>query len=232
MCGIAGYIGSQRIDDARIAATLERMRARGPDHQCHTRIDADGTQALLLHSRLSIIDLDPRANQPMTRDGCTLVFNGEIYNYRELRRDLEARGFAFQTDSDSEVLLASYLAHGAECVRWFEGMWALAIYDARTRSLLLSRDRFGEKPLYLLDTPDGLYFGSEIKLLTALSGRRLTVNGRHIARFLVNGYKSLYKTDGEFFEGVRRLSAATNLRIDSAGRRCEQRYWRPPDASF
>ena len=228
MCGIAGHIGPRRIDDGRIAATLELMRLRGPDHSDVARLDAGNTQVLLLHSRLSIIDLDPRANQPMTRDGCTLSFNGEIYNYRELRNDLESRGIAFTTDSDSEVLLASYLAHGESCVEQFEGMWAFALYDSRAHTLLLSRDRFGEKPLYLLDTPDGLFFGSEIKHLVALSGQRPSVNRKHIARFLVNGYKSLYKSDEEFFDGVRRLPPATHLHIDAAGRQTSRRFWSPP----
>jgi asparagine synthase (glutamine-hydrolysing) len=227
MCGIAGYIGRGCVDEARLERTLGAMIPRGPDHQDRIHLERARGHIHLLHSRLSIIDLDERANQPMTRDDCTLVFNGEIYNYRELRRDLIARGVDFSTDSDTEVLLRSYLVYGPGCVERFEGMWAFAIYDAREDRLVLSRDRFGEKPLYLLRTRDGLFFGSEVKYLFGLSGEQPQVNPRHIARFLVNGYKALYKTDELFFERIRELPAATTLTVDPDLNESRRRYWVP-----
>ncbi len=227
MCGIAGYIGSRRLDEMPLQRTLERMASRGPDHRDLVHIEQDGRHVHLLNSRLSIIDLDDRANLPMTRNQCTLVFNGEIYNYREMRKALEARGFPFTTDSDSEVLLTAYIADGPQCVERFEGMWAFAIYDARARVLLRSRDRFGEKPLYTLRTPDGLYFGSEVKYLFALSGESPTVNRRHLARFLVNGYKALHKTGAQFFEDIEETPSGTNITIDHAGHEKSRRYWTP-----
>ncbi len=227
MCGIAGSIGPIRIEAARIDETLAKMIARGPDHRDTAHIRRDGVHIHMLHSRLSIIDLDERANQPMTREDCTIVYNGEIYNYRELRRELEAAGVVFTTDSDTEVLLQAYLRYGPSCVEHFEGMWAFAIYDGRDGSLLLSRDRFGEKPLYLLRAGGALFFGSEPKLVYALSGERPKVNLGHLARYMVHGYKALYKTQEQFFEELRELPASTNLLVRPDGTESSQRYWTP-----
>lgn len=227
MCGIAGYFGRKVLDRERIDRTLERMRSRGPDHQEAAAFPGDRANAYLLHARLSILDLDPRSHQPFTADGATIAFNGEIYNYLELRKDLEVRGIGLSTRSDTEVLLRYYLLHGEDCVRHFEGMWSFAIFDSRKGTLFLSRDRFGEKPLFLHETPDGIYFASEVKHLETLGGGSLRVNRRHLLRYLVNGYKSLFKTAETYWEGVRPLPSGSCLRIgpDLAGR--EWRYWTP-----
>ena len=213
MCGIAGHIGTQAIDEERTAAALGLMMNRGPDHQDSVAFRHGDLHVSLLHSRLSIIDLEPRSDQPFTIGDCTLVFNGEIYNYIELRQRLRARGVSFRTESDTEVLLQSYLTFGADCVSDFEGMWAFAIYDRRSGVLLLSRDRFAEKPLYYAQTGRGVFFGSEVKFIRALMGRRPPPNLRHLSRYLVNGYKSLYKTSDTFFEGVCEVPYATALSI-------------------
>ena len=168
MCGIAGFIGKQPVPEERIRRTLGVMKNRGPDHQAFATFVAGSTHVALLHSRLSILDLDARSNQPFVIGDCTLVFNGEIYNYLELREELLRRGVHLHTTSDTEVLLQYYLLHGDRCVEHFEGMWAFAIHDAGKGSLFLSRDRFAEKPLYTMDTPDGFWFGSEIKFLKSL----------------------------------------------------------------
>lgn len=215
MCGIAGYIGKNVIEKDNIEETLLLMRNRGPDFQNFFSVQEDGLRVYLLHSRLKIIDLDDRANQPFISGGSILIFNGEIYNYVELRKELEAKGARFRTTSDTEVLLEMYLVYGERCVEKFEGMWSFAIYDKRHKNLILSRDRFGEKPLYYLEDRDGIYFGSEIKLISRLAARRLEVNQRHLLRYLVNGYKSLYKTNETFFFGNKR------------GTLCDEPYHRP-----
>lgn len=227
MCGIAGYIGKHSVGDEAVSATLERMKNRGPNDRSFIRVQQGETHIALLHSRLSIIDLDSRANQPFTIGECTVVFNGEIYNYVELRTALEQRGVVFHTASDTEVLLQYYLHYGAECVQHFEGMWSFAIYDRRTGVLLLSRDRFAEKPLYYVQTADGVYFGSEIKFLKSLSGERFSINKRQIQRYLVNGYKSLYKTGETFFTEVRELPYAANATINGDGAMSVVSYWKP-----
>ena len=178
------------------------MRNRGPDFQDYREHRHGDTFIYLLHSRLSIIDLDARSHQPFTIDDCTIIYNGEIYNYVELRKDLEKRGVAFKTTSDTEVLLQYYLNYGESCVDYFEGMWSFVIYDRTKKTLFLSRDRFAEKPLYYSKADDGFYFGSEIKFIAALSGHSLTANVSHLLRYLVNGYKSLYKTEETFFEEI------------------------------
>ena len=228
MCGIAGYWGSAPPTDAAVAATLALMQRRGPDGQRSIRLPAgDGREAVLLHARLSIIDLDARANQPFTISGATIVFNGEIYNYVELRERLERDGVMFRTTSDTEVLLQYYLRYGEDCVRHFEGMWSFAIWDATRRSLFLSRDRFAEKPLYLLRRPGAIYFGSEVKLLAALAGERLSPDFEHVRRYLAYGYKALYKVPATFFAGVGELRYAQNLTAGPETIGEPKRYWQP-----
>ncbi|HYF02552.1 MAG TPA: asparagine synthase (glutamine-hydrolyzing) [Patescibacteria group bacterium] len=227
MCGIAGYIGKKNIGDDAITKTLSAMSRRGPDAQEHILFKNGENYVNLLHSRLSIIDLDERANQPFTIGNCTLVFNGEIYNYLELRELLKKQGETFFTESDTEVLLKYYLYYGEKCVEYFEGMWAFAIWDARANSLFLSRDRFAEKPLYFFKTEDGFYFGSEVKFLKSLSGEQLAVNHTQILRYLINGYKSLYKTSETFFKNVHEIPYATNAIVNSDGEISFKKYWEP-----
>ncbi len=228
MCGIAGYMGFDSVPERdRVAATLDLMRNRGPDHRDFRELAAAGWRGVLLHSRLSIVDLDPRSNQPFERDGCVLVFNGEIYNHVELRAELQRRGVELRTTSDTEVLLCWYLLRGTDCVRDFEGMWSFAIFDGRTGTLFLSRDRFAEKPLYYFEYDGGLYFGSEVKFIRSLAGVRLNVARAQVRRYLVNGYKALYKTEDTFFEGVRELPPAANLVAGPGGVRRVTRYWTP-----
>ena len=227
MCGIAGYIGRARIDEDRTRRTLDLMRNRGPDYRDHVSLRDGDLNMLLLHSRLSIIDLDPRSNQPFTIGDATVIFNGEIYNYLELRQQLEKDGVSFRTESDTEVLLQSYLRWGEACVKRFEGMWSFAIYDRKKGRLFLSRDRFAEKPLYYFPTPDGIFFASEVKFIRSLMGSRLTVNRQQLLRYLVNGYKALYKTADTFFEGLKELPYAGNMVIGRDLKPRITRYWTP-----
>lgn len=226
MCGIAGYLGRRPPQPEAVERTLALMRPRGPDRQAAARIACQDQTAVLLHARLRILDLDPRADQPMARRGRTLVFNGEIYNYRELR-DGRLAGCRWSTESDTEVILEAFERDGLSCFESFEGMWALALLDPQRRRLVLSRDRFGEKPLYLLRTAEGVYFGSEVKYLFSLSGATPQVNTRHLLRLLVNGYKSLYKTREQYFTGVEALEPGTTLCLDYTLKESRQRYWTP-----
>ena len=205
MCGIAGYLGKRIISDDVVQSTLESMKNRGPDAQSFSRIN-DSSQVLLLHSRLSIIDLDSRSNQPFERGDLSVVFNGEIYNYVELRSELRSLGSIFETESDTEVLLEAYLKFGEDCVKKFEGMWAFAIYDKRKQKLFLSRDRFAEKPLYYMTNDDGFYFASEVNFLKELINDKIKINEKFVLRYLANGYKSLYKDSLGFLNNIKELS--------------------------
>ncbi len=228
MCGIAGYIGKKTIEKNIIDNTLKLMKNRGPDHQAYLNFSNADNQIYLLHSRLNIIDLNPRSNQPLTIDDFTIIFNGEIYNYLELKKDLiKNHKVIFQTKSDTEILLQYYIHYGEKCVDYFEGMWGFAIYDKKQHKLFLSRDRFAEKPLYYCQTEDGFYFGSEIKFIKSLSNKSFAVNQKHLLRYLVQGYRSLYKTDETFFDGIREIKYATNFIISPDIKIKSCRYWTP-----
>ncbi|MBZ0159597.1 MAG: asparagine synthase (glutamine-hydrolyzing) [bacterium] len=169
MCGIAGVISTLGAAETSAPDAVRRMTARmsvrGPD--------AEGqwlsAGVVLGHRRLAILDLDPRANQPMTStDGrYAIVFNGEIYNFRELRRELETDGVVFRTTSDTEVLLNLFALEGERMLRRLRGMFAFAIWDTQTRELFLARDPYGIKPLYYARTRDGFVFASQVKALLA-----------------------------------------------------------------
>ena len=227
MCGIAGYFGLQPIDASRVDRCLALMHRRGPDHRASRHFqDRTGHHVYLLHSRLKIIDLEERANQPFRVGSKWIIYNGELYNYLELRNELSAKGHSFVTESDTEVLLRVIDHFGWKGLDRCEGMWAFALYDEADGSLLLSRDRFGEKPLYLVKDASGLYFGSEVKFLTALLGHKLEVNLNHLYRYLINGYKALYKDQHSFFKGLSELPAASILRIDAGGSKSPTAYWK------
>lgn len=236
MCGIAGYIGSAHIDDARVRECLALMRRRGPDAAGYRTLPAPGGRHVhLLHSRLSIIDLDERAHQPFQSGSRSLIFNGEIYNYVEVRRALADKGVTFRTESDTEVLIEAIGRDGLDSLDRLEGMWAFALYDEKTGALSLGRDRFGEKPLFIMRDATGIYFGSESKFISALAGRRLEIDVDHLSRYMVNGYKALYKGRQTFFRGLSELQPGKTLTVDAAGRESTSTYWRPrhaPDESM
>ncbi len=171
MCGIAGIVAyraaAPAVDEAELERIRDAMAARGPDGKGLWR-SGDGRVGLA-HRRLSIIDLSERGLQPMaSADGeLTIVFNGEIYNYRELRRRLEARGHAFRSTSDTEVLLALYAERGTDMFGELRGMYAFALWDARRRGLLVARDPYGIKPLYLCDDGATVRLASQVKALCA-----------------------------------------------------------------
>src|SRR4051812_48995380 len=173
MCGIAGWVAPNRTapEDRAVQAMLDAMVHRGRDGggSCAFSAPRLGGRAVLGHRRLAIID--PNGSRQPMRDaaaGLALTFNGEIYNFRELRRELEQHGYRFERDSDTEVLLRGYEHWGTNVVQHLRGQFAFAVWDAQNERLFLARDRFGEKPLYVCESNGGLYFASEIKAL--LSG--------------------------------------------------------------
>ena len=228
MCGIAGYVGPRPLAPERLAAARALMRRRGPDGEGEASfVTPDGRHVHLLHSRLAILDLDPRANQPYRLGRGAMTYNGEVYNYVELRDGLRRDGVGFDTTGDTEVLAQVLDREGWQALARVEGMFGLGWYDRESGELLLARDRFGEKPLWVVRRDGGVWFGSEPKFLFALMGRDLPVNRRHLRRYLVNGYKALYKTRETFFEGLEELPAGHVGRIAADGRWSEFPYWRP-----
>ncbi|MBN2735001.1 MAG: asparagine synthase (glutamine-hydrolyzing) [Methanomicrobiaceae archaeon] len=226
MCGIAGYFGLEKIPPERIENCLNLMNRRGPDNAAHKKwINSSGRNVYLLHTRLSIIDLDPRANQPYNIGDKWIILNGELYNYLERREELTDKGINFFTNSDTEVLLSSIEHFGWDVLNRCEGMWAFAVYNETEGSLTLCRDRFGEKPLYIYQDKTGFYFGSEVKFIMALLNKKLKPNQNHLLRYLVNGYKAIYKYEDTFFEGLTELKPANLLHISSDGEENKSRYW-------
>ena len=225
MCGIAGIInedGSPVLEE-EIKLMTRLIAHRGPDHEgfYFCKDFAFG------HRRLRIIDLSDLANQPMKYVGqngeYVIVYNGEIYNYVEIRNELIAAGYRFSTHSDTEVILASYDRWGIECVHRFNGIWAFAIYDERKNLILLSRDRFGVKPLYYTKIGSKFCFGSEIKQFTAVRGWRAKMNHRRVYDYLAFGHMD--HTNETMFEGVYQLRGGENLLYDLTKKRFTVQRW-------
>ena len=221
MCGICGIVAPGKPADTE---TVERMAAaldhRGPDGT--GSFAAEGVA--LGFRRLAIIDLSDAGNQPFaSEDGALqLVHNGEIYNYRELRRELEAHGHLFRSATDTEVILAAYREWGERCVERFNGMWAFALWDGTRRRLFASRDRFGVKPFYYRTGGGRLVFASEPRAFRADPQTRLEPNPSAVREYLEQAY--LDHTEETFFEGIRKLPPAHSLVFDEHGLRVE-RYW-------
>lgn len=223
MCGIAGYVASHRPpDQSLIRAMCDRISHRGPDGDgyFHDR------GAALGHRRLSIIDLSGGAQPLGNEDGqVQIVFNGEIYNYLEIRAGLIRKGHRFTTNSDTEVIVHLYEEEGERAPEFLNGMFALAIWDGRREELFLARDRFGKKPLYYTTAVPGfrLCFGSELKALTMLPGFPNEVNEQKLAEFLAFSY---VPQPGTIYRNVSQVPAAHTLTLTAEGVRL-RRYWTP-----
>jgi asparagine synthase (glutamine-hydrolysing) len=211
MCGIVGLVARPgRFAAADLERAVRSLSHRGPDDHGVERIDAGPHWELWLgHARLSILDLTSAGHQPMRRDEGAVVFNGEIYNHRSLRSELEA-SWQFRSRTDTEVLLAGVLEHGAGFLARTNSQLAAAVWDARERTLLLARDRLGKKPLYVLCGHDVIAFASELKGLAAL-GLPLAIDDEAVAYYRWLGY---VPAEHCIWRGVRKLPAATFARID------------------
>ena len=226
MCGISGYIGKKSFSYKVIDATLHLMKNRGPDFSNYYKSNFSKYNIYLLHSRLSIIDLKPRSHQPFKLDNNIIIFNGEIYNYIELKQELKNKGIYTRTASDTEIILHYYNLYGEKCVNYFEGMWSFAIFNIKSKELFLSRDRFGEKPLIYLETDDGLYFGSEIKFIKNLFENKLEINRDRINQFLSFGYRSLFKDNKTYFKNVKFLGAGESILYKNGKNLKIKKYWK------
>lgn len=212
MCGIAGIVsGKKRPDlDKMLDKMLEAIIHRGPDGQGKKIFDE---KVALGHRRLAIIDLSENGLQPMQwRKRYWITFNGEIFNYRELRKQLQKEyKYQFNTETDTEVILAAFDVWGNDCVKFFNGMWAFAIYDTKENKLFCSRDRYGVKPFYYSFSEDFL-FGSEIKEILKLYKNQAKANKKNLEAFLVRGLLDI--NNETMFDGILQLEGGCNLILD------------------
>ncbi len=222
MCGISGILRFDGNPPERsiLRAMTDRLAHRGPDG---SGIFTEGPIGLG-HRRLAIIDLSKRGKQPMhSADGrLSITFNGEIYNFRELREELEHQGVRFSTETDTEVILQLYAREGAECVRRLRGMFAFAIWDSATKRLFLARDRVGKKPLYYTRTDREFIFGSELKAVLAHPSVRREISALAQEQYLAWGY---VPAPHSIFAAVRKLRPAHTLTVQMDGSARETQYW-------
>ena len=224
MCGIAGLLYFDRnreVDPALLDRATDSVAHRGPDGR-GTHLDRN---LGLGHRRLAIIDTTDAAAQPFCNEDGTvwIVFNGEIYNFQEFTAGLEAKGHTFKSRSDTEVIVHLYEEHGARVVEHLRGMFALAIWDSRKRTLLLARDRVGEKPLYYRLTRDSLHFGSEIKAILEDRSVARTPDPVALDRYLTYGYVPGPLTA---FKGISKLPPGHTLLVHEDGRSELSAYWK------
>lgn len=238
MCGIWGFVGNDGTVGTSMAwEGLCSLTDRGPD-DWGMYFNEEGkitekenlpiqNQAVAIgNRRLSILDLSAAGNQPMgSEEGRWIVYNGEVYNYRELREDLRERGYEFESDTDTEVILHAYEEFGAECVERFRGMFAFAVYDSNESTLFAARDRFGIKPLYYDLNDERLAFASELTSLLESGVSRRRLNPESVDGFLALGYVPGSQT---IIEGIESLPPGSHLTYDRETSECEtEQYWAP-----
>ncbi|MEU6594508.1 N-acetylglutaminylglutamine amidotransferase [Streptomyces sp. NPDC046881] len=225
MCGLSGEMrfDGTRPDLAAVERMNDRLAARGPDGEGVWSRDA----VALGHRRLKIIDLSERGAQPLTDTGqeVTGVFNGCIYNYKELRAELTALGHRFRSTSDTEVVLVAYRQWGTACVDRFHGMFAFALVEHRTGRLILGRDRLGIKPLYLAQTPGRLRFASSLPALLAAGGVDTSLDPVAVHQYL--SWHATVAAPRTVLAGVRKLPPATVRVVEPDGTHRDHRYWQP-----
>ncbi len=230
MCGIAGFIvrNGSTDHDQLVRRMTQRFHHRGPDEEgFFSATTGDGKYAMAFgHKRLSIIDLSSGQQPMMSSDGSiVIIFNGEIYNFKELKADLETRGYAFSTNSDTEVLLNAYLEYGEDMVGQLRGMFAFAIWDKNNETLFLVRDRFGKKPVFLYWTPNGLFFASEIKSFLEIPGFEREVDLEAVWNYMTYRYVPSPRT---LFVGLRKLLPGHFL-VWRNGHETTREYYTLPD---
>lgn len=232
MCGFLGFISSSNVE-SRLPSALELIRHRGPNAQKYVIYEQNGKYIAFAHARLSIIDLSDAAIQPF-ESKCkqySIIFNGEIYNYQEIRQELKSLGVSFYTDSDTEVLLAAWQQWGIQVLTKLIGMFAFAVFDKIENKVTLVRDAFGIKPFFYNFEREDLFFGSDIRAVTALIGKKSQPNLQKAYDYLVHGdYDS---SDQSFIEGIKHLSPGHWFEYNlSTGQMSEPCAWWKPDLTY
>lgn len=229
MCGIFAFFSKHKDINQNLLIDLKssslHMRHRGPDNFS----EHISQNYYLGHYRLSIIDLDIRANQPFRSNDLICVFNGEIFNFKQIKNELLGLGIFFSTDSDTEVLLKSYEVWGKDCLVKFNGMFSFVIINERTQKIFVARDRFGEKPLYVFNDNNYLIFSSEMKAILNIKSINFSLNNESIYDLFSNGYSS---SSSSIVKNIKKIKPGTFLEIDNNFQKIkENKFWKIPEYS-
>tara|TARA_Y100000589_G_C27198895_1_gene648426 strand:+ start:7106 stop:8944 length:1839 start_codon:yes stop_codon:yes gene_type:complete len=223
MCGfLFEYSQSVLTEKDKFYSGLNALSHRGPD----SKGVWENRNIRMGHTRLSIIDLNKRGDQPFKYKNLNLIYNGEIFNYKEIKAELKKLGYSFLTKSDTEVVLLAYHKWGQKCVEKFNGMWAFVIYDDINQEIFASRDRFGIKPFFIFEYKNGYIFSSEIEPLTKF-GLKLTIDAQYIAQFVRQG--DPFFCGSTFFNEIKELLPANNLFLKKGKKLNTNRYWNYPN---
>ena len=225
MCGIFGFslVSDLKASDVEIGLEqLHSLRHRGPDGEGHASFDEQGV--FIGHCRLAIIDTSKRASQPMSRDRFTIAHNGEIYNFIELREILKKKGVKFTTDSDTEVLINAWRNGGVDCLKEVDGMFSFALFDGEVTNLVT--DPFGEKPLYVIQHDEGVYYASEPASLIKLFGLRFEPTEFELAAFLTLGF---IPAPGTGYKNLQQVEPGSHITITKGKITKTTRYWTPSE---
>jgi asparagine synthase (glutamine-hydrolysing) len=215
MCGFIGYLSPNgQIQPSKLRGALETISHRGPDDEGINIFHVSGNELCLAHRRLSIIDLSANGHQPFfdNSNRFCMVYNGEVYNYRELREELKCKGHVFRTDTDTEVVLEAFKEWGESAWVRFIGMFSLVIYDSVLQELIFTRDAFGIKPFYFLLNEDSIFFGSEIQAIKKITPVPLSLNEDRVFSYLIWGNYDF--SEETFFNEIKKVLPAHCIRYD------------------
>ncbi len=224
MCGIVGIIdfNKNRVDEEIFSSMIDSLYHRGPDDKGMVWFDTEAGKVWLGHRRLSIIDLSELGHQPMQFENLSIVYNGEVYNFREVRKELEKEGYKFNSHSDTEVILKAYHRWGIKCVDKFRGMWVFAIFDKSTQTLTICRDRLGIKPIYWYFKNGLFLFASELKAFFKFPYFSKEINGTALSMYLQFGY---IPAPFSIFENTFKLEPASFLTLSKSQNISFEKYW-------
>lgn len=223
MCGIFGILSEKNLSNKEIYNLKKIMDKRGPDSKGVFHDIFDNKYLTFIFSRLSIIDLDKKANQPFKKFNKIIMFNGEIYNYLELRKELENK-YKFYTSSDTEVLVTAYQEYGTNFLKKIEGMFSIIIFDKDKDYIFFCRDRFGEKPLYYYNHNKKLIFGSELKYIKQQI-RNLSLNNKKISNFLIKGYRTYLNNDDTIYNEIKTFPKGEYWIYKNGSFKSHKKYW-------
>jgi|TARA_Y100000294_G_scaffold176981_1_gene200937 asparagine synthase (glutamine-hydrolysing) len=224
MCGISGYFGKTKINLNK-KEIINSLKHRGPDNQSIFE-KYEKNNLFLAFSRLSIIDLNPRSNQPFAYKNFIICFNGEIYNFKEIRENLKKKGINFRTNSDTEVLIKFIYHEGIEKINKLEGMWAFVLYDTKKDKLIFCKDRFGEKPLFFLKKNKNIYFASEISQIKKLIPFKLDIDQDYLKKYLFTNYRNLNKSNHTIYKNLHKVERGHYIVINKSLSIVKKRYFK------